>query len=459
MTSSFFEKKNKKRALVFGGGGARGSFEIGVWRALDELDYVPDIITGTSVGALNGALYILGDVSEAESMWKEIETGKVLDMDTPLKIDSFKEYRRTLTGFLIKIIREKGVSSAPLKELIDSYIDDENKIRNDGTVFGLSTTNLKTREIEYYFLDDIEEGRLNDYLLASASLYPAIQKKIIDGTPYIDGGYRNNIPINMALNKAPDQIILVDVQGPGLLHYDHRIEECESLLIRTKWPLGDMLLFDTNRTEVNIELGYCETMKLARPDLYKGLWYTYDSETLDKDESVFYVALNGLLTGKRSKGVYDYIKKDNHQLILLKELEKRWGGTVDETTVSLVLCELTGKLFNMIPDKIYSVDEFQSELIHRLIKMREAERKKPVDEFEPRFLLSGKEWTEEFLEGLPLISNRSLVIQILERLEDEQLKWDTPFYKLMIRTRPFPFIIALYCKYLLNKKLGLYGEK
>lgn len=456
MTPSFFEKKNKKRALVFGGGGARGSFEIGVWRALDELDYVPDIITGTSVGALNGALYILGNVSEAERMWKEIETGKVLDLDAPLSIDSFKDYRRTLTGFLIRIIREKGISSAPLKALIDTYIDDESRIRSDGTIFGLSTTNLKTREIEYYFLDDIEEGRLNDYLLASASLYPAIQKKMIDGTPYIDGGYWNNIPINMALDKLPDQIVLVDLQGPGLLHYDHRIEECESLLIRTKWPLGDMLLFDTNRTEVNIELGYCETMKLARPDIYRGLWYTYDTDTVETDASVFYLALNGLLTGKRSKGVYEYIKRDNHQLIFLREIEKRWGSAVDETTVSLALCELTGKLFNMIPDKIYSIDKFQNEIIHRLIKMRDAERKNPINEFEPRFLLSGKEWTEEFLEGLPLISNRTLVIQILERLEDEQLKWDTPFYKLMIRTRPFPFIIALYCKYLLNKNLGLY---
>ncbi|SDJ83837.1 patatin-like phospholipase family protein [Alkalibacterium thalassium] len=456
MTPSFFEKKNKKRALVFGGGGERGSFEIGVWRALDELDYVPDIITGTSVGALNGALYILGNVSEAERMWKEIETGKVLDLDAPLSIDSFKDYRRTLTGFLIRIIREKGISSAPLKALIDTYIDDESRIRSDGTIFGLSTTNLKTREIEYYFLDDIEEGRLNDYLLASASLYPAIQKKMIDGTPYIDGGYWNNIPINMALDKLPDQIVLVDLQGPGLLHYDHRIEECESLLIRTKWPLGDMLLFDTNRTEVNIELGYCETMKLARPDIYRGLWYTYDTDTVETDASVFYLALNGLLTGKRSKGVYEYIKRDNHQLIFLREIEKRWGSAVDETTVSLALCELTGKLFNMIPDKIYSIDKFQNEIIHRLIKMRDAERKNPINEFEPRFLLSGKEWTEEFLEGLPLISNRTLVIQIFERLEDEQLKWDTPFYKLMIRTRPFPFIIALYCKYLLNKNLGLY---
>ena len=43
-----------KRALVLAGGGAKGSYQIGVWRALQELDWTPDVITGASVGTLNG---------------------------------------------------------------------------------------------------------------------------------------------------------------------------------------------------------------------------------------------------------------------------------------------------------------------------------------------------------------------------------------------------------------------
>ena len=46
-----------KRALVLAGGGAKGSYQIGVWRALQELDWTPDIITGASVGTLNGCLF------------------------------------------------------------------------------------------------------------------------------------------------------------------------------------------------------------------------------------------------------------------------------------------------------------------------------------------------------------------------------------------------------------------
>lgn len=452
MDQSFFSEKNLKRALVFGGGGSKGSYEIGVWKALDELGYYPNMVIGTSVGALNGALYILGNAADAELMWKEIETGHVLDIEGPLTIKSFKEYRRTLTGFLIKIIREKGISSKPLEDMINSFIDNERIIRRSDIEFGLSVTNLNTREVEYFFIDDIAEGKLNDYLLASASAYPAIQKKVIDGVPYVDGGYRNQIPINMALDKKPDQIIVVDIHGPGLLKYDHRIENCDSLWIRTKWPLGDMLLFDTQRTEVNIQLGYYEMMKLANPEVYAGIWYTFSNTSIENEREPFYVALHELLIGKRSHALYKYIKAENHQLPLLKELTKRWKTEITEKNMSLAILELTGKVFNMIPDKLYDVNEFQEAIRSRLKKMRDEERLNPVEEFQPRFILSGKEWSEEFFEGLPMISNRSLIIEILARLEDDTMNWDSTLNKLLIKTRPFPFVVALYCKYLLEKE-------
>ena len=48
--------EQRQKALVLAGGGARGSYQVGVWRALMELDWHPQIITGTSVGSLNGAM-------------------------------------------------------------------------------------------------------------------------------------------------------------------------------------------------------------------------------------------------------------------------------------------------------------------------------------------------------------------------------------------------------------------
>lgn len=451
MTEQFFDASDKKRALVFGGGGARGAFEIGVWKALDELGYYPDIVTGTSVGALNGALYILGDFEEAEKMWRRIETENVFDIKVPLNIDSFKDYRRTMTGFLIKIIREKGVSSKPLEEMIHYYLADEMKLRNSPITFGLSTTNLKTRKIEYYFLEDIEHGRLNDYLIASSAMFPAVQMKIIDGTPYVDGGYINNIPVDMALNKQPEQIIIVDIKGPGLLKFDYRLEKSEALWIRTKWPLGEMLLFDKNRTEINIELGYLETIKLARPGQYTGLWYTFENHGIEAERKQFYSVLHELLEGQRSEKLTHYIEEEKHQILLLKELSNRWGKSIDEKDLLIALTELAGKLFNMRPDKMYSLSGYQKELLNRIDKVKNEQFTDPIEELKPVYTLSGKEWPEEFFENLPYISNRRLVIELSNRIEEDEINWNHPLYRFFIRTRPFPFALALYTRYLRTK--------
>ena len=55
-----------KRALVLAGGGAKGSYQIGVWRALQALDWTPDIITGASVGTLNGCLFTMGNADAGD---------------------------------------------------------------------------------------------------------------------------------------------------------------------------------------------------------------------------------------------------------------------------------------------------------------------------------------------------------------------------------------------------------
>ena len=67
--------------LVLEGGGGRGGFHIGVWQALRELNIEINGVTGTSVGALNGALFALGKYDEAVKLWSNIQTTDVLDVD------------------------------------------------------------------------------------------------------------------------------------------------------------------------------------------------------------------------------------------------------------------------------------------------------------------------------------------------------------------------------------------
>ena len=68
-----------KTALIFSGGGARGAYEVGVWKALEELDIKCDIVTGASIGSINGALYTQGTLKLAEDLWKNINFETVFE--------------------------------------------------------------------------------------------------------------------------------------------------------------------------------------------------------------------------------------------------------------------------------------------------------------------------------------------------------------------------------------------
>lgn len=71
----------KEYGLVFDGGGARGAYQIGAWKALREAGVKICAVAGTSVGALNGAMVCMGDLELAENIWKEIRFSQVMDVD------------------------------------------------------------------------------------------------------------------------------------------------------------------------------------------------------------------------------------------------------------------------------------------------------------------------------------------------------------------------------------------
>ena len=100
-------KKRKKTALVLSGGGSRGAYEAGAWQALVETGIEIDIVTGASVGSINGAMVCQGDLESTVSLWKEIETHNVFDVpEKSQPMDNAKE-----------IIFNKGVGTSGLKKL------------------------------------------------------------------------------------------------------------------------------------------------------------------------------------------------------------------------------------------------------------------------------------------------------------------------------------------------------
>ena len=97
-----------KKAVVLGGGGSRGSYQVGVWKALRELDFDYKIVTGTSVGALNGALMVQNDYELAQKMWQKLKTRDVMDVAVTDKIEGRKDLTSKVSAFISEIVKNGG---------------------------------------------------------------------------------------------------------------------------------------------------------------------------------------------------------------------------------------------------------------------------------------------------------------------------------------------------------------
>ena len=75
---------SKEYGIVLEGGGAKGAYQIGAWRALREAGIRIKGAAGTSVGALNGALICMDDFEKAERIWENISYSRVMDVDDDL---------------------------------------------------------------------------------------------------------------------------------------------------------------------------------------------------------------------------------------------------------------------------------------------------------------------------------------------------------------------------------------
>ena len=248
------------RALVLGGGGSRGAYEIGVWKALRELNMDFSIVTGTSVGALNGAVIAQGDYDLALDIWMNITNEMVLSLDRPLSTETLRDRLERAGAFAREIAVSRGVSSEPLKKLLEEKLD-EDRIRRSPIRFGIATFRLSDLTPLSLMVDEIPAGKLADYVLASASFFPAMQSHEIDGEEYIDGGYADTVPINLALRAGADEIIAVDLKGIGVRHAPEGLPIENLRMIRSQWSLGSVLEFNADSAKRNIALGYLDTLK------------------------------------------------------------------------------------------------------------------------------------------------------------------------------------------------------
>lgn len=243
-------------AVALAGGGARGAYEIGVWKALTEMDIKVGAVCGTSIGSINGALFAQGDFETAEKVWRNISLSDVVDTTSfsDEKIFSLKN----IGALFEEIKKNKGISLDPLEKVLRGIVN-EDKLMLSPVDFGLVTYSVSDSELRELWKADIPRGRLVDYLMASSRL-PGVKAKVIDEKVFLDGGVADNMPVSMLQKRGYTDIIAVDVGGVGIVK-QATPSGVNIINIRCRTPLVNVLDFEQKNIIDSIESGYLDAKR------------------------------------------------------------------------------------------------------------------------------------------------------------------------------------------------------
>ena len=339
------------KALVLSGGGSKGSYQLGVWKALKKLNIKIDIVTGTSVGALNGALITQKSYKKAKKIWNNLNMKVLFGEDIDNKKDILKMYG--------KQIKKGGMDITKLEKMISDTLNTK-KFYKSNINYGLVTVNLTNLKAEELEKKDIEKEKLDDYLIASASCYPAFKQKDIEGMKYIDGGYYDNLPINLAIKMGATEIICVDLRAPGL----KKERKNKNIPITTITPnnrLSNFLDFSNKVVKRNISYGYNDTMKVFNK--LEGRKYSFKKNSLKRNSNEYEELYNYML-----KKVLDNKKLETQFNKIINNLDLEEEKKELKTNLFQIIVENTGKKLELDDTKIYTMKEYNKELIKKIKK-------------------------------------------------------------------------------------------
>ncbi len=286
------------------GGGARGAYHIGAIKALIENGYKISAVVGTSIGALNAAIVAQGDFDKLYKYWINITSTDLFDINAE---DVSKLVNRKVDMSLIKKIAEyvkeatinKGIDTTKYKEIIDALID-EKKLRKSKVDYGLVTVSLTDRKPLELYKEDIQEGMISSYIMASSYL-PVFKSEKIQDKVFIDGGFYNNCPIDMLLKKGYKDIIEIRTKAIGLYRKIKTDKDVNIISISPSESLGSILLVDKEVINKNIKMGYYDALRVIKKlkgrkyyinDLNKNVAFDiFDKLT---DDQIFKIAKNSI---------------------------------------------------------------------------------------------------------------------------------------------------------------------
>ena len=225
------KKKKYERALILSGGGMRGAYQIGVWKFLSELGWKPDLICGSSIGAINAVLLACDfEIEELTELWHKEGSRKIY------RIPWWRQIKHLFRpkGFLP--LMDTKIAEKVLRKHIGPRIEN---LRTSQTEVIITAVNVLKSELIFFdnSVIDIE------HILASGALPFLFPWQYIDGEPYWDGGVMMNTPLLPAIKREVKEVIIVLLS-----------------------PVGGNLSLELPRTRVEVIERFFEQMCLASHD-------------------------------------------------------------------------------------------------------------------------------------------------------------------------------------------------
>ena len=248
--------------LVFGGGGGKGSYQIGVWKALRflKMDSWIKSISSDSIGTLNAVLFLNGDYQKAEDAWYNIRPVQFLDI-TPEGVCS----REGLIKILNEIIDLKKVSESPIKTY--TTLAKRSAATDSYAVISRLFSSRDDLDIEgeYVTLNGKTPDELLQLLLAATAMPFVYDPVTINGVQYRDGGIYDNLPLRPLIEDDIKHLILVSLTPS----YEYDLM-CASradtiILITPSQEIGALLTgtldFDGRNAAYRLNLGFYDTLR------------------------------------------------------------------------------------------------------------------------------------------------------------------------------------------------------
>lgn len=188
-----------KRALVLGGGGAKGAFQVGALEYLIEVkEYKFDVIAGVSVGALNGTMLAMHRFDQLKEIWRSISNSKV-----------YSGGLNPGTLIAMALFGKKSIySNQPLWEMLKFYLTKESLAKIDGDLF-IGMTSLVTGQ---YMVARPSDSQFPAEVLAS-TVMPIVWEDLdlsADKRAMLDGGLGHISPIGDVIDSDPDEITIIN---------------------------------------------------------------------------------------------------------------------------------------------------------------------------------------------------------------------------------------------------------